>query len=190
LGPLARNFHYGLRPEEATCYSPVFPPTRWTYSPLRGGFLTSAVSHHPIRIKRYYSELGAYKSSASVILTMESRAHRRRDYSPAGRMSRTERDLSNCSQGSDSSVDSGTSPMLRRAMPRSRSPNVRRTLHVCVVGAGFAGLRCAEVLVNRGIKVTILEGRDRLGGRVCSSTNTADKCTKNYRSTKVIVLDI
>lgn len=28
------------------------------------------------------------------------------------------------------------------------------------------GLRCAEVLIERGVKVTILEGRDRIGGRV------------------------
>ena len=37
---------------------------------------------------------------------------------------------------------------------------------VCVVGAGISGLRCAEVLAQQGLKVTILEGRDRIGGRV------------------------
>ena len=42
----------------------------------------------------------------------------------------------------------------------------RRIPHVCIVGAGFAGLRCADVLTQKGIKVTILEGRDRIGGRV------------------------
>ena len=41
-----------------------------------------------------------------------------------------------------------------------------RVPHVCVVGAGIAGLRCADVLLQHGIKVTILEGRDRVGGRV------------------------
>lgn len=30
------------------------------------------------------------------------------------------------------------------------------------------GLRCAEVLIKKGVKVTILEGRDRVGGRVGS----------------------
>lgn len=49
-------------------------------------------------------------------------------------------------------------------------PSVRlmsaRTPHVCVVGAGVAGLRCAEVLLECGVKVTILEARDRVGGRV------------------------
>lgn len=34
------------------------------------------------------------------------------------------------------------------------------------IGAGFAGLRCADVLSQKGLKVTILEGRDRIGGRV------------------------
>ena len=33
----------------------------------------------------------------------------------------------------------------------------------------MAGLKCAEVLLNKGFEVTILEGRDRIGGRVGSS---------------------
>ncbi|OWP00605.1 hypothetical protein B2J93_6042 [Marssonina coronariae] len=41
--------------------------------------------------------------------------------------------------------------------------------HVCVVGAGVSGLRCAEVLLQNGFKVTILEARDRIGGRICQS---------------------
>ncbi len=38
--------------------------------------------------------------------------------------------------------------------------------HICIVGAGIAGLRCAEVLIKKGLKVTILEARNRIGGRV------------------------
>ncbi|KAI9786714.1 MAG: hypothetical protein M1816_007855 [Peltula sp. TS41687] len=38
--------------------------------------------------------------------------------------------------------------------------------HVCIVGAGMTGLRCAEVLIKHGMKVTIVEGRDRIGGRI------------------------
>lgn len=38
--------------------------------------------------------------------------------------------------------------------------------HVCIVGAGVAGLRCADVLLRHGAKVTVIEGRDRVGGRV------------------------
>lgn len=42
------------------------------------------------------------------------------------------------------------------------------TPHVGVIGAGLAGLRCAEVLIEGGAKVTLLEARDRVGGRVSS----------------------
>lgn len=38
--------------------------------------------------------------------------------------------------------------------------------HIGVVGAGLAGLRCADVLLKNGFRVTIIEGRNRLGGRV------------------------
>ena len=41
-------------------------------------------------------------------------------------------------------------------------------LRVVVVGAGFAGLACADRLVGLGHDVTILEARDRVGGRVWS----------------------
>lgn len=39
---------------------------------------------------------------------------------------------------------------------------------VIVVGAGFAGLACADRLVSLGYDVTVLEARDRVGGRVWS----------------------
>lgn len=35
-----------------------------------------------------------------------------------------------------------------------------------IVGAGFAGLRCADVLLQHGFDVTIFEARNRVGGRV------------------------
>ena len=41
-------------------------------------------------------------------------------------------------------------------------------VRVVVVGAGFAGLSCADELVRLGHDVTVLEARDRVGGRVWS----------------------
>ncbi|KAK4158532.1 hypothetical protein C8A00DRAFT_10699 [Chaetomidium leptoderma] len=38
--------------------------------------------------------------------------------------------------------------------------------HIGIIGAGFAGLRCADVLLRNGFRVTILEARNRLGGRI------------------------
>jgi monoamine oxidase len=41
---------------------------------------------------------------------------------------------------------------------------------VVVVGAGFAGLSAARELVRLGHDVVVLEGRDRVGGRSCTTT--------------------
>ena len=42
-----------------------------------------------------------------------------------------------------------------------------RMPEVAIVGAGTAGLKAAEVLLEAGVQVTIFEARDRVGGRVC-----------------------
>ncbi|KAI1073441.1 FAD/NAD(P)-binding domain-containing protein [Whalleya microplaca] len=47
--------------------------------------------------------------------------------------------------------------------------NNKKTPHIGIVGAGISGLRCADILLSHGFKVTILEARDRIGGRVCQS---------------------
>ena len=47
-------------------------------------------------------------------------------------------------------------------MPNNNSADV------IVVGAGFAGLATARVLMQRGASVIVLEARDRVGGRVCT----------------------
>ena len=54
-------------------------------------------------------------------------------------------------------------------MLRSARSTAGKVPHICVVGAGIAGLRCADILVQRGMKVTIIEGRNRIGGRVSIS---------------------
>lgn len=41
-----------------------------------------------------------------------------------------------------------------------------REPHIAVIGAGLAGLRCADILIQNGAKVSVFEARDRVGGRV------------------------
>lgn len=50
---------------------------------------------------------------------------------------------------------------------RQRTGNERK---VVVIGAGFAGLACAHELISAGCDVTVLEARDRVGGRAHSIT--------------------
>ncbi len=55
------------------------------------------------------------------------------------------------------------------------------TTHVVVVGGGLAGLAAATALAARGVKVTVLESRPRLGGRASSIVDretgqTIDNC--------------
>ena len=43
-----------------------------------------------------------------------------------------------------------------------------KNISVGIVGAGLAGLACADTLQTAGLNATIYEARRRVGGRVCS----------------------
>lgn len=90
---------------------------------------------------------------------MEGRANSQ-SYSPPDEMSYVRLDLNGRNSNQDLPSNGETSTMLRRALSQGRKPRV------CVVGAGVAGMRCAQVLGEKGIDVTILEARNRTGGRV------------------------
>ena len=53
------------------------------------------------------------------------------------------------------------------------NPGLERRRKVIVIGAGISGLRAASVLHRHGVDVVVLEGRDRIGGRI-HTTRTPD----------------
>ncbi|KAF2643960.1 amine oxidase [Massarina eburnea CBS 473.64] len=77
-------------------------------------------------------------------------------------MTRMQQDLSaSPHQNGFSGTNGKDGEMLKRV--------VGKIPHICVIGAGVAGLRCADVLLQHGVKVTMLEARNRIGGRFCQS---------------------
>lgn len=49
---------------------------------------------------------------------------------------------------------------------QTRASAVQRSPSVVIVGAGLSGLYAALLLEQAGFQITVLEGRDRVGGRV------------------------
>lgn len=52
----------------------------------------------------------------------------------------------------------------------------RRPTRVAIIGAGLAGLACADVLQKTGIDVTVYEGADAVGGRMHTRTGRGWQC--------------
>ena len=80
-------------------------------------------------------------------------------------MSRIAKDLAESAHhprahSNESTNANGNNRMQSLKHAASKVPNI------AVVGAGVAGLRCADVLLQAGAQVTIFEARDRIGGRL------------------------
>jgi squalene-associated FAD-dependent desaturase len=69
--------------------------------------------------------------------------------------------------------------MMARSDPSDRSDHPSKPAakppppHVVIVGGGLAGLAVASGLVDRGLRITLLESRPRLGGRASSFQDPA-----------------
>jgi monoamine oxidase len=59
-------------------------------------------------------------------------------------------------------------PLLSGCSSTKKTPHREsaKGMRVCVIGAGFAGLACADTLTRAGADVTVLEASPRAGGRV------------------------
>src|SRR4051812_17164193 len=64
--------------------------------------------------------------------------------------------------------------MLSR-MGYADTPMKKNGVRVAIIGAGFSGLACAYELLTAGYDVTVIEARDRLGGRVISFKDLVPK---------------
>lgn len=107
---------------------------------------------------------------------MEGGAYNPYPSSVPGRLSRIQRDLSTSPHNPGAYLNGRSNTvMIRRILHEGRKP------HICIVGAGISGLRCATILARKGLKVTIFEARDRVGGRVSVFANLSQffKLTQN-----------
>ncbi|CAG8979542.1 hypothetical protein HYALB_00004995 [Hymenoscyphus albidus] len=80
--------------------------------------------------------------------------------------SRIYQDLAACRTLQTRAVsDPSIQQLIMDGSQKIRTANRTTKPRIGIVGAGIAGLRCADVLLKHGFDVTILEARDRTGGR-------------------------
>ncbi|KAF3940587.1 hypothetical protein ABW19_dt0209035 [Dactylella cylindrospora] len=58
---------------------------------------------------------------------------------------------------------------IAEAIPQNGEQDIKKP-KIIVIGAGTSGLRAAEVLIQAGCEVQVLEARDRIGGRIVTSS--------------------
>ncbi|KAF2669872.1 FAD/NAD(P)-binding domain-containing protein [Microthyrium microscopicum] len=111
-----------------------------------------------VLLQKAYSTLSIHPQSGSVKKGLKGTVitPKQTPFSCGIKMSRMASDLA----ASLSSTTRSTKPPTVRKKPT----------HIGIIGGGVAGLRCAEVLLTSEIRVTILEARDRLGGRLGQTT--------------------
>ena len=68
--------------------------------------------------------------------------------------------------------------LIRSGLPKTSTPKT-----VLVLGAGMAGLTAAYELLRAGHTPIVLEGRNRVGGRVCTLREPFSDGLLNSRST-------
>ncbi len=61
--------------------------------------------------------------------------------------------------------------LLSTSLVSAKSSKSYKNLDVLVIGAGLSGLYAAEILSKEGLKVAVIEGNKRLGGRIQSLRN-------------------
>ena len=95
---------------------------------------------------------------------MEARAHSSQTYRDGREPGWMQQDLLTCSRDLLSTFQ--RRPATRTRVKTSLTSQTSDQPHVGVIGAGLAGLRAAGVLLDQGFNVTLIEARDRIGGRV------------------------
>src|SRR5690348_16824770 len=63
----------------------------------------------------------------------------------------------------------------------TQAPALAAHAEVVVVGAGLAGLACAQRLVGRGVDVVVLEAAEAVGGRVRTDTVNGFLCDRGFQ---------